>query len=306
MQPAIDALSAPRTIGVEEADPKMYAYSVDLQNNSAAAAIVKLVGRGKRVLEIGCASGSQSRILKQQLECDVTGIEVNAEAAAKARLYCRHVIVGDFERMALEQHLKGQQFDVVLFADVLEHLREPAEALRRVKPYIADGGYLCASIPNIVHAAVVMEMVRGNFDYRPQGLLDDTHIRFFTKKSLLHTFEAAGYVVTDIQRVIYSPAATEFATAPMNGEEQTILRYILDHSPESQTYQFIVRALKASGATAGVDSVSTSLQDEVRQLSARLAAANRKVRELESALAWLNRGWLSRAAGAARKLLTGR
>lgn len=282
---------------------KKYSYAFDLQGNNAAAVLMRLVGARKRVLEVGCSCGSQSRVLQEHLGCEVTGIELDRDAAREAVGYCRQIIEGDIESLALEDHLREKTFDVVLFADVLEHLRDPVEALRKVKPYISDDGYLCASIPNIVHASVIMEMVRGEFEYRPEGLLDDTHIHFFTKHSLLQTFEAAGYLITDVHRVVRHPRVTEFRTTPMNSEETMILNYILSTSPESQTYQFVVRALKSSDLRRGHAAPTAAVQDHVRKLETRLAHAEKRVRELESAVAWMERNWLRRAKTLASRLL---
>jgi 2-polyprenyl-3-methyl-5-hydroxy-6-metoxy-1,4-benzoquinol methylase len=147
----------------------------------------------------------------------VTGIEVNPEAAAKARLYCQRVICGDAEKLDYAKELDGERFDVVLFADVLEHLKDPSALLRRIRDFIESDGYVVASIPNIGHAAVVLELLAGRFAYRPFGLLDNTHIRFFNRRSIYETFEATGYVIEELSRIEVAPCATESARAAESG-----------------------------------------------------------------------------------------
>jgi 2-polyprenyl-3-methyl-5-hydroxy-6-metoxy-1,4-benzoquinol methylase len=100
----------------------------------------------------------------------------------------------------------------VIFADVLEHLGDPATVLRQVRPFLAPEGRVLASVPNVAHCAVALELLQGRVDYRPLGLLDDSHLRFFTKRSLHDLFEAAGFVVTELDRLRAQPEATEFLT----------------------------------------------------------------------------------------------
>lgn len=161
-----------------DTSPK-YRYELDLDSDIAPAHVVRMVGKNKRVLEIGCASGSQTKPLSQQFGCDVTGIEINPEAAEEARPYCKRLLVGDIERMDLNAELGDSRFDVITFGDVLEHLRDPKSILDKVRRFIDADGYVLISVPNIAHASVVFELMNGRFDYRSTGLLDDTHIHFF-------------------------------------------------------------------------------------------------------------------------------
>ena len=159
--------------------------------------VVGLVERGSRVLEFGCASGYMSRVLRDRLGATVVGVELRAEAAEEAALHCERVIVGDAEELDLETELGGERFDAILFADVLEHLRDPAAVLRRVRPFVAEGGVVAASIPNVAHASVRLALLSGSFRYREQGLLDESHLRFFTREGVQDLFEGAGYVITE-------------------------------------------------------------------------------------------------------------
>src|SRR5207248_2616993 len=90
-------------------------------------------------------------------------------------------LVGDAEELDLETELGGERFDAILFADVLEHLRDPAALLKRVRPLVAENGVVIASIPNVAHASVRLALLGGSFRYREWGLLDETHLRFFTR-----------------------------------------------------------------------------------------------------------------------------
>src|SRR5207249_3528300 len=132
-----------------------------------------------------------SAVLRERLGCTVTGIEVQSTAAEVARESADRVIVADAEELDYAQVFASERFDVILFADVLEHLRDPELVLRRVRRLLEPRGSIVASIPNVAHGSVRVALLGGEFRYTPNGLLDDTHLRFFTKDSVLALFEDA-------------------------------------------------------------------------------------------------------------------
>src|SRR5262249_29951309 len=149
-----------------------------------------------RVLEFGCATGYMSEVLKNRLNCSVTGIELVSEAGSQAKKYCERVIIGDAETLDFNEVLKNEQFDAIIFADVLEHLRDPHTVLQRIRPFLAVGGVIIASIPNIAHGSVRLSLLSGVFRYQSTGLLDNTHLRFFTRESIEDMFQGAGFFIT--------------------------------------------------------------------------------------------------------------
>lgn len=186
-----------------------------------------------------------SKVLKEQFACEVTGIELNREAAEKAKEFCSQVIVGDLENLDLSDLLEPNSFDVIIFADVLEHLKEPWTVLEKGARFLKNNGYVLASIPNIAHASIIVELLNGKFDYKPLGLLDDTHLRFFTKESICRLFEKCGYVIGLIDRVTIPPQQTEFKTN-MESIPGEVSDYMYRSSKEVETYQFIVKAFSAA------------------------------------------------------------
>lgn len=222
---------------------KEYVYDIDLNGEETAARFLRLVGREKAVLEMGCSSGTQTRILKEQLGCRVTAVEINPEAARIAQRYAEKILVGNIEQIDFNRELAGQSFDVVTFADVLEHLYDPAGTLRQIKPFLKPDGCIVATVPNFTHAAIAFEMANGRFEYRKTGLLDDTHIRFFSRSGVFQTFERAGFHVVDLARSFVKAEETEFAIRIASEEDRGVLDYIRKHNPESETYHFIVKAL---------------------------------------------------------------
>jgi SAM-dependent methyltransferase len=230
--------------------------------------------------------GYQSRALRELLKCEVTGIEIDALAAEHARPYCDQLIVGDIEALDLDQVIGLQRFDVITFADVLEHLRDPITALSKVRPLIADGGYVLASVPNIAHCAVIYEMAHGRFEYRSLGLLDDTHIRFFTRHSVYQTFEQAGYLVAGISEKRLTAADTEFEIQPVTDEDRLFLEYVKQRNPDAETYQFIVKAIPTDDATTR-QSELIAAQRRIELLLSNAHKQEVKIRQLESNLAWI-------------------
>lgn len=218
-----------------------YDYIIDLNSNSTHARVLRLVGKNKSVLEVGCATGYMSKVLKENLNCRVTGLELNTQALEQAKQFCDLAIAGDVEEIDLTNILAEKKFDVILFADVLEHLKNPWECLKKVRPLLNADGRVIASIPNVAHASIILELFNGNFDYRSLGLLDESHLRFFTYSSIKRMFYEAGLQIIQVERVIVPPPQTEFFTNLALYDEQ-ILNLINQNNVEANTYQFIIVA----------------------------------------------------------------
>jgi O-antigen biosynthesis protein len=231
--------------------------------------VVQLVPEGAKVLEFGCATGYMSEVLRGRRGCEVVGVEISAEAAEIARGRADRVIVGDAEELDYEELLGNEQFDAVLFADVLEHLRDPEALLRRIRPFVAETGAVIASIPNVAHGSLRLALLSGAFRYRPTGLLDDTHLRFFTRDSIQDLFESTGYMVTHWQRHRIDIAETEIAPPVVPLPEE--IQQWLASDPEVTTYQFVIRA---------VPTKEPSLLAEL----ARLRELPKRVADLEQSL----------------------
>jgi len=152
-----------------------------------------------RVLEVGCGAGVLGERLKLSGKAvHVTGIELSGHAAALARSRLDAVRVGDIESMPLDA-LKGQ-FDTLVVADVLEHLRDPWAVLFRLRDCLKDGGTVVASIPNIAHYKIIKKLLFTDWRYEPGGILDHTHLRFFTRGSIEDLFRNAGFEILRIER----------------------------------------------------------------------------------------------------------
>lgn len=241
----------------------------ELENNSHSS-ILRMVGFNKRVLEAGCASGHVSKMLHAQ-GCSVVGIEVDASVVELAQPWVERVIVGDFDDARVWDDLVGESFDVALFGDVLEHLKDPLGVLREAVKHLVPSGIIVLSVPNIAHADVKIALLNGTFPYRDSGLLDRTHIHFFTKESILDLIKRAGLIPTEIERVTVPVFASELGVQRSDVSQEVLDAVVRER--ESETYQFVIRASKDDG-TASLETLAddlVALSDKVRDEQRRFA-----------------------------------
>jgi len=251
-----------------------YETRINLENrNNSHTLMVELVGHGKRVLDVGCGTGDLAEALAER-GCRVTGVEIDPEAARQAEKYCERVIVGDVEDLDLSEYLDDEPFDVILFGDVLEHLKDPLRTLDRLKPSLRPEGYLVASIPNVAHGSVRLALMQGKFQYSPLGLLDDTHLRFFTRESVEQLFEDAGFLITELKRTLVGIFDTEIEIDREQIPDEALER-VQDY-PEASTYQFVLSAQRFGEAGTSVK--------RARLLSEQLAERDRIIYELHRKL----------------------
>lgn len=148
-----------------------------------------------RILDVGCGAGRLGASLKAERDRYVAGIELHKESAALAATVLDKVICGSVAEIAMEEVGQPASFDCIIFADILEHLLDPWGTLRRFRTLLAPGGVVVASIPNIGHITIIMDLLRGRWHYRERGLLDQTHLRFFTRRSIEELFRQADLEV---------------------------------------------------------------------------------------------------------------
>jgi SAM-dependent methyltransferase len=153
----------------------------------------------KRILDVGCGRGTFSSYFKETRGAEVWGVELVAEAARAAEAVLDRAFCGEF---GPRSGLPAGYFDAVICNDVLEHMLEPAEALRYARSLLTPGGAIVASLPNFLFWHNVREVVwKGDWRYRDEGILDRTHLRFFTRKSMLRLFEESGFKVEVCQGI---------------------------------------------------------------------------------------------------------
>jgi O-antigen biosynthesis protein len=255
-----------------------YETEIDLGKRSSHTLIVEFVGHNKRVLDVGISTGYVAEVLAKR-GCRVTGIELDPEAARQAEEHCERVVVGDVETLDVYEKLGGERFDVIVFGDVLEHLRDPLRTIERLKPLLHPEGYVVASIPNVAHGSVRLALMQGRFQYQPLGLLDNTHLRFFTRESMQQLFSDAGFEIVKLERTKLDVFNTEVEV----DQEQVpakVLR-LVRADPEALTYQFVLTAHPSDRpSTEPADEVPISLEQPTRSTAmSQKAKGKRRERE---------------------------
>lgn len=166
----------------------------DLYLNSSRSEMTKYIpDKAIKILDVGCSDGAFSSMLRRRENRELWGIEMNAQTANSAQLVCNYVLVGDFSDVF--DQLPKNYFDCIIFNDVIEHMYSPWDVMNKVKELLAPAGVMISSIPNFRFIANLIEIIiGGDFRYRKEGgILDDTHIRFFTSKSIVRTYKECGF-----------------------------------------------------------------------------------------------------------------
>lgn len=198
--------------------------------------LIKFVKTGNnKILEIGCGAGSTGLALKKEGKGkEVIGIEIVPEIAKKAKDKLDKVICGDIE--VLDLPFDEGYFDYVIMADVLEHLRDPWKVVRKTGYYLKKQGYIIASIPNIRNWSILKDLIfKGKWEYAKEGILDDTHLRFFTKKSIIGLFKNNGFSEIEIMPVFKIKS---------KGKANLINIFTFGVFEEFLTVQYIIKARK--------------------------------------------------------------
>lgn len=220
---------------------KIYDGVVDLRvENNAHTKMANYLaqasgGRNLRVLEVGCHTGYFGVVLKEQGH-EVWGVEASARAAERARERLDHVFAGGIESFLAMEMLAAIRFDAMVFGDVLEHLVDPWQVLTDCRGRLSDDGVVVASLPNVAHTAVRTMLLEGRWEYAELGILDDGHLRFFTRESVLALFNRAGLSVTSMDAVRLpvervgirvSPDLLDSVQALVNDDAGDVFQYVV-------------------------------------------------------------------------------
>lgn len=218
-----------------------YNVLIDLNNkNTSHTKIINLINNYSSILEFGCSTGYMSKELLKK-GCKITGVEINKTAAQLAKKYCDEIIIGDIETIDYKKELKDSKFDYIVFADVLEHLKNPKTVLIKIKQFLKKDGELILSVPNIAHASIRLELLTGDLEYEELGILDETHLKYFTKKSIVRLLESCGYYVNKIDAVskgLSQQTIKKFLSKIHVTCNDDLLK--LFNSPDALAYQYII------------------------------------------------------------------
>ncbi len=228
-----------------------YNREITFAKNTSHGEILSLISEGERILEFGCAKGELAGEIKKNLNGRVWGIEIDAGAFEIARENLEGGVVCDIENYEWEKEFEGASFDTLLFADVLEHLRDPAKAIKRALPLLKDNGKIIFSVPNIAHADIITKLLNNRFDYTDIGLLDNTHIHFFARENLVPFCDNA-----EIFPIFITGTTALAGTTEQRLDEKSSFAFDMAISVKENAdiYQFVICAKKKS-ALSGEETV---------------------------------------------------
>jgi SAM-dependent methyltransferase len=235
-----------------------------------------MIGYNKSVLEVGCATGFFTKVLVER-GCNVVGIEIDPEAAKSAEKWADRVIVGNLDDGEIWDLLENETFDVIVLGDVLEHLRDPLASLRSAARKLKPSGFVVISVPNIAHGDVRIALLQGTFHYNDTGLLDRTHVHFFTLETARDLLKQAGLVGVDTERVVMPLFMSELGVKREDVSHKVLDEILAD--PEAESYQFVMKAVRDNGTRtlAELGARVGDLSDQVHFEVVRTALLRRDV-----------------------------
>jgi O-antigen biosynthesis protein len=266
--------------GREDARPE------GLDPDDRDAKILAMVQGASRAVDFGCGAGPIAKLLADR-GCAVIGIDISEAAAGAASAYCEDVIVADLDDIDLAGALGGNLFDVAVFADVIEHLKDPKRLLTQARDLLAPGGYIVVSVPNVAHASVRLELLKGQFSYEETGILDNTHLRYYTRSSIADLLASCGYMVEVMDWVELKVSEDELHETLDPLGLANLSEVVKAFSEwEAVAYQYIIKAFPASE------------EARLARMSEDKIVAERKVKVLQREVAELREasGSMSRMA----------
>jgi GT2 family glycosyltransferase/2-polyprenyl-3-methyl-5-hydroxy-6-metoxy-1,4-benzoquinol methylase/glycosyltransferase involved in cell wall biosynthesis len=228
----------------------VYQRTVSGDSQDSLSIIANLIGSGQSLLDLGMGGGALGRYLNERMSIDADGVTLNQAEADLARAWYQRVVVTDLDTSNLHDLFGAKLYDVIVCADVLEHLKVPQRVLDQCRTLLKPGGRLIVSVPNVGYGGLVAELLQGDFRYRPEGLLDNTHLRFFTRASMARFFDEAGWHIGSIETTTRSLNESEFKVA-FDSLPPAVARYVLA-MPDAAVYQFVVVAVPEKSETNGI------------------------------------------------------
>ncbi len=221
----------------------VYDREIDSSERTSLSVLASHIPAGARVLDLGCGSGAMGRFLAARDGAEagvIDGLTISEDEAALAVPHYRRVEVANLDAVELPTLFPAASYDTIVCADVLEHIIQSPRVLAECRTLLAPGGRLLLSIPNAGYSGLVAELMAGEFRYRKEGLLDETHVRFFTRRTLMRFLSDNGWTADSTDAIVRQLPDSEFQVA-FDALPPAVARHLLA-LPDGLTYQFIVVA----------------------------------------------------------------
>lgn len=242
------------------ADRHIYHREIDPVEHNSLTMLARLVAADSLVLDLGPGTGMLGRLLNQMQSCTVDGVDINSAQNELASPFYRKLHLADLSQVDLPALTDGEKYDYVICADILEHLSEPEILLNQIHAVLKPSGRLLISIPNVGYAGLLAHIMQGDFRYGAEGLLDETHLRFFTRRSLTRLLANSGYSTIGIDALERPIIESEFQRDEIRQLEPALWT-ALRNLPDALTYQFIVQAKSGISQDPDDKQASTRLAD---------------------------------------------
>ena len=258
-----------------------YAHEIDPNGGSAAAVLARMVEPGRRVLELGTGPGTVTRILHDK-GCKVTGVEMDPDTLATCAPFCERTLQANLEDPLWWQPLDGEKFEVIICADVLEHLRDPRPLLEKLPVFLMEGGCVLMSLPNASHLTIVASLLGGRFPYQKNGLLDNTHLKFYGREDLDALLRECGFLWQHWHTVQVDPAQAELKQY-WNDLEESDREFLKARCADGMVYQHVVRAFPTS-ATGHLNKLQKDLMELEESHRAKVSRMNEQFETIRNTL----------------------
>lgn len=238
-----------------------YDDPVIIQDNDAHSMILQMVKPNTKVLEFGPAAGRMTKLLKEK-GCRVFIVECVKEAYEHALQYAEQGICGNLEDFTWKKW-RNEKFDYIIFADVLEHLKEPRKVLRETNALLDECGSVLISVPNVAHNDILVKLYNNAFDYTDIGLLDETHLHLFAENSLDSLLVDTGYqIVTKQYKTIPTGNTEQYRYSQFQTTEE--MRGLLRNRENGEVYQIVLELKKENISQKVPKNISNPMYSSIR------------------------------------------
>ena len=256
--------------------------------------LLKMISPEATVLECGPGGGAMTRYLKEVLHCTVYIIEFDPEYYRHAMLYSDGGVCANLEDDNWMDQFDDASFDYILYADVLEHLHDPQKVLSKMKRYLKPDGSALLSVPNVAHGDIIINLLCDQFMYTPTGLLDNTHVHLFARKSLHAMIHEAGYYLAR-ETYVFAPLFSTGQGTLLQEVPEGLLKVMLENHTTWNVYQFICTlTLKETKTQSDIglteqktsSAISYSVNDQIQDLTRQLSEIQNAYMVISNSTCW--------------------